>query len=119
MRWQFLTALIVASYFAFLAQVSGQHNHAQGHSDYMQWQSPKTSNCCSNQDCGSLSGLDVRETAQGTQVQIDGEWCPVLSIHRIIRGKSPDWSVAHACVSKNPELKTCDKLLCFVGRGGL
>lgn len=119
-----ILALIAAAILMFLlSHMRAQHNHApghaQGHSEYEKWQSQKTGNCCSNQDCAGLPDTKIRETRLGPEVQIDGQWCPVLSIHRLIRGKSPDWSVAHACISKNPELRPCDKLLCYIEKGGL
>jgi hypothetical protein len=100
-----------------LSPAAGQHNHGSGHHDYMTWASKKTGNCCDNQDCGSLSKDEWRETAEGTEVKILGAWCPVLQEHFIIRGKSPDWTKAHACVNKNMSLSmtVCQRLLCFAG----
>jgi hypothetical protein len=61
-----------------------------------------------------------RETSEGTEVKISGRWCLVLPEHRIIRGKSPDWSKAHACVQPDVKYSTgrktpCERLLCFSG----
>lgn len=98
-----------------------QHNHDRGHNDYLDWASRLTGNCCSDKDCGSLKDDEIRETETGTEIKIGGEWCPVLPMHRIIRGKSPDWSVSHACVRPQqyfPDVRPCDRLLCFTGRGG-
>lgn len=107
--------------FAFLITLvlllaaSAQHNHGDGHHDYLTWASKKTNNCCNNVDCGSLQDDEWRETPKGAEVQILGEWCPVLEEHFIIRGKSPDWTKPHACVNKNVNLTThpCQRLLCF------
>jgi len=95
-----------------------QHNHGAGHNEYQNWSSQKVSNCCSSQDCGEIGEGEIRETQSGTELRIDGAWCPVLPEHRLIRGRSPDWSVPHACVSQGAAYgNPCDKLLCFVPRG--
>lgn len=95
-----------------------QHNHAQGHSQYQNWQSLKTGNCCNDQDCGSIDDRDVRQTNTGPEVLIAGQWCAVQTQHRLTRGKSPDWGVNHACVSRDTSLSPCDRLLCFSPKGG-
>jgi hypothetical protein len=109
--------LTLALFVAFTSAASAQHNHSDGHADYMTWASKKTGNCCNNQDCGSLSEGEWRETAKGTEVKILGEWCPVQQEHLIIRGRSPDWTKPHACVNKNINLTShpCHRLLCFAG----
>jgi hypothetical protein len=109
----FALALLIA----FTPAASAQHNHADGHHDYMTWASKKTGNCCNNQDCGALSEGEWRETAEGTEVKILGEWCPVRQEHFLIRGKSPDWTKPHACINKNTSLIShpCHRLLCFAG----
>jgi hypothetical protein len=61
-----------------------QHNHDEGHPDYQDWASGKTSNCCNEKDCGDLDESEVRETPAGTEVfvHVPGQpqkWCPVLS----------------------------------------
>jgi hypothetical protein len=103
--------------FGFASPTLAQHNHDQGHHAYMAWASKKTGNCCNNQDCGSLEEGEWRETEQGAEVKILGEWCPVLPEHLIIRGKSPDWTKPHACINKNMSLVShpCHRLLCFAG----
>lgn len=101
-----------------IAQSRAQHNHAAGHGDYLNWSSRKVQNCCDNRDCGALTDDEVQETPNGTQVRIAGEWCPVLGMHYLTRGKSPDWNVAHACVSQNTYAQPCERLLCFTGKGG-
>ena len=110
-------ALPLSLALVFLPAASAQHNHAEGHADYMTWASKKTGNCCNNVDCGSLKDDEWRETESGTEIKILGQWCPVQQEHFIIRGKSPDWSRAHACVNKNLSLTTapCQRLLCFAG----
>lgn len=92
--------------------------HAQGHNDYRNWSSQKIQNCCNNQDCRAYRDDEWRETDNGQELLIDGEWCPVLQEHRLIRGKSPNWETAHACVRpKMPgsNVAPCDRFLCFVG----
>lgn len=101
--------------FLLCAPAFAQHNHERYHSDYENWSSRKTANCCNNQDCGSLSDNEVRQDANGTSVLIAGQWCPVLPIHLLTRGKSPDWTAGHACVRKNPDVPPCERLLCFIG----
>lgn len=99
-----------------------QHNHDRHHDDYKSWASEVTSNCCNNQDCGVLREDDVRDTATGTQVKIEGQWCPVERKHYLTRGKSPDWNASHACVGNSSywkEKPPCERLLCFTGRGGV
>jgi hypothetical protein len=104
-----------------IAPAQAQHNHSAGHSDYLNWASRKISNCCDNRDCGALKEGEVRETSSGPEVKIAGQWCPVLREHYIIKGKSPDWSVAHACIgnsSYHETLPPCERLLCYSAPGG-
>ena len=98
-----------------------QHDHARGHSEYQNWASKKTGNCCDDKDCGILDDDQVRETTTGPEVKVRGKWCRVLPEHFIIKGKSPDWNKPHACV--NYDFRTtyaddCDRLLCYSGKGG-
>ena len=95
-----------------------QHNHSAGHDEYKNWSSRKVENCCSDRDCGALSDDEIRETATGTEIRIGGEWCPVLPEHRLIRGKSPDWSSPHACINPAEYTPACGRLLCFTPKGG-
>jgi len=93
-----------------------QHNHDEGHLQYSQWQSQRTTNCCNSDDCGFLKDDEWRQGAEGDQIKIRDKWCPVKSMHYIIKGKSPDWTHAHACVIKHGYFPDdCDRLLCFVG----
>ncbi len=110
-----LGAVLVA---ALLIPANAQHNHAQGHNDYQGWASQVTSNCCNNQDCRGLRDDETRETATGTEILIEGQWCPVLQQHRLIRGRSPDWSVNHACITTGSHGGTCGRLLCYTPKGG-
>ena len=115
-----MVRLIVLLLTLFVTESEAQHNHAHGHNDYATWSSAKASNCCNNMDCGVLDDDEWRETAEGTQVKISGQWCPVKPEHLIIHGKSPDWSKAHACVQPDVKYSTgrkmpCERLLCFSG----
>jgi len=117
-----LTISLIFTTALFVSSAAAQHNHASGHNEYQNWASQKILNCCNNDDCGSLTDSEVRETPAGAEVQIAGEWCPVLREHYLTRGKSPDWSVPHACVGKSSyyrSLPPCQRLLCFSGRGGV
>ena len=115
-----LVLVCIALHIALISVAFGQHNHAQGHADYQGWSSTKTGNCCDNRDCGVIADSDIREINTGRQIKINGEWCPILREHYIIRGKSPDWNVFHACINRNINWTgdPCQRLLCFSGKGG-
>ena len=103
--------LIVALLLLFTTQATAQHNHAEGHNEYATWASQKANNCCNNMDCGVLNDDEWRETSEGTQVKISGQWCPVLPEHFIIRGKSPDWRGARLRTARREVLdRTKDAL---------
>jgi hypothetical protein len=116
-RWIAAAALAAFSFSAL-----AQHNHSDGHDVYRTWKSPRApQSCCNEQDCSGIDDSEVRQTATGTQVRIDGEWCPVVpSLHYLIpgSGKSPDWAVNHACVRKYSAATPCERLLCFMPKGG-
>jgi hypothetical protein len=116
-------ALCLFALLSFLpaSPAFAQHDHARGHSEYQNWASKKTGNCCDDKDCGVLNEDQVRETTTGPEVKVRGKWCRVLPEHFIIKGKSPDWNKPHACV--NYDFRTtyaddCERLLCYAGRGG-
>jgi hypothetical protein len=115
-----LRIVLAAIMAAFLLPVHAQHNHDAGHDEYADWSSRKVSNCCNRMDCGSVDDTEIKETETGPFVLILGEWCPVLREHYLTRGRSPDWGVAHMCVTKGQYFtgKTCDRLLCFTPKGG-
>lgn len=128
MRRLIATLLLCAlSSCGSLTPVLAQHNHAAGHNDYQGWASEVTANCCNNQDCGSLHDEDVRESVAGTEIRIEGQWCPVLPKHYIKRGRSPDWNKSHACIRPKyvdddgtpMDEPPCGRLLCFGGKGGV
>lgn len=103
---------------AFTTLARAQEHHAQGHADYSNWASQKTTNCCNNEDCGDLTADQWREVPTGKEIVIKGKWCPVKPEHYITKGKSPDWNKAHACVQQNTTyIDPCDALLCFSGIG--
>jgi hypothetical protein len=121
--WAVAIAVCLAGWSIFLGGqyiARAQHNHSQGHDEYKSWSSRKVANCCSDRDCSGLAENEVREDASGTQVLILGQWCPVLREHYIVRGKSPDWNVSHACINKSSywTASNCERLLCFSGKGG-
>lgn len=93
--------------------------HAQGHDEYKTWTSRRMpGGCCSNQDCAPLKPEQWRESETGTEVEIEGQWCPVKHEHFLTRGKSPNWEVAHACIRPRypgSNVAPCERLLCFAG----
>jgi hypothetical protein len=116
MKWHFVLAATVSVLFA--NQAKAQHNHERGHADYSSWSSKKTGNCCNNDDCGNLEDNEWRETDHGDEIRISGQWCPVKQEHYLVKGKSPDWTKAHACVAKGADhmySNPCNRLLCFTG----
>lgn len=116
-----LTLAIAVVCMVLFDHAYGQEHHAQGHADYQNWASPKTSFCCNNQDCGALPDSQTRNVETGTQVLIAGQWCPVLMEHRVVKGKSPDWQHRHACIRAAQDVDNgdpCQRLLCFMEGGG-
>ncbi len=105
--------------FLLCSQASAQHEHAAGHSDYFNWASKKTGNCCNNQDCHGIGNEEWRETENGLEIKIMDVWCRVKQEHFTLQGKSPDSTVAHACIRGGwlPPMynQPCDRLLCFMG----
>ncbi len=75
----------------FPVSAMAQHNHSEGHPDYLSWESKKTSNCCSNEDCGDLNEDEIRETPTGTEVWVHsqgdpaGRFCPVKEEHYLVK----------------------------------
>lgn len=97
-----------------LSAAHAQRNHAVGHDWYQDWSSQKTGNCCNNQDCGELRSGDWRQSGATIEVAIAGKWCPVKREHLLIKGRSPDGSLPHACISHHTNSPDpCDRLLCF------
>lgn len=110
-------------FFVVLPFGTTAQEHHQHHNTYQGWASEVTNNCCNNQDCSDIAEDRVRESVHGTEIEISGAWCPVEKKHRIIRGKSPDWSKYHACIQPDVNYATgkkppCERLLCFVTKGG-
>lgn len=121
-KWIVFGVCFILAIMLLIDRAAAQHNHSAGHADYQSWASKKIGNCCNNQDCGELKDDEWRQTSKGTEVRIDGQWCPVERQHWIIKGKSPDWNKAHACVGSAPywkEQPPCERLLCFSGPGGV
>src|SRR5215475_14129772 len=114
MAWFSLTAFLAL--VSYPTRAMAQHNHDEGHLQYLQWQSQRTTNCCNSNDCGFLKDDEWRQGAEGDQIKIRDKWCPVKTMHYITKGKSPDWTHAHACVIKHGYFPDdCDLLLCFFG----
>jgi hypothetical protein len=108
--------VLLAALLLCAVPASAQHNHSAGHDQYKDWSSRKIANCCNEQDCSGVDDSRIRQTSTGTEVLISGQWCPVLREHYLTRGKSPDWSVNHACIRAYGD--GCERLLCFSGKGG-
>lgn len=113
----FVAALTIAMIWGMAALADDQsYTHAQGHNVYRYWYSQKTGNCCNDQDCHPLKDTEWREDAEGPSVLIRGEWCPVQQQHYVIKGKSPNWEVPHACINdRTANMPPCERLLCFMG----
>jgi hypothetical protein len=112
-----MRSVLIAIAMLLVGTADAQHNHGAGHGEYHDWRSRKAPHsCCNEQDCGAMTDAEVRETETGTQVLVSGEWCPILPEHKLTRGRSPDWSVNHACI--RPHGHGCDRVLCFIPRGG-
>ncbi len=112
--------LLATPFILFLTLARAQNqDHAAGHNDYYNWSSQRTGNCCNNQDCHGIGNEEWRETENGVEIKIMDVWCPVKQDHLIISGKSPDSTIAHACIRGGwmPAMynQPCDRLLCFVG----
>lgn len=119
--WSWLLEIIV-SYLITLAVLllaiaiaHGQHDHHRFHAFYQNWINKDGAGCCNDRDCRTISDADVKETADGTSVRIEGELCPVLSKHYLQRGNAPDWGSAHICVQPRGDtnLTPCQRLLCY------
>jgi len=96
-----------------------QHHHLH-HSDYQGWINKKGEGCCNNQDCGELADKDERTSEGGLEVRVEGQWCPVLPHHYLMRGNVPNASTSHVCVwhpAARPDLPhPCQRLLCYQPR---
>lgn len=86
----------------FASTARAQEHHTAGHADYSGWSSQKTANCCNNEDCGELEDSQWKSTPQGDQILIKGKWCPVEAKH---------YTTADG--------NECERLLCFMGNGGV
>ncbi len=106
-----------------IAPARAQDNHAQHHAFYKDWVNQQDIGCCNDQDCGALGESNERSTSKGTEVRIEGEWCPVESRHYLKKGNAPNWSTAHVCVVKkrppwNETRTVCQRLLCYQPKPG-
>ena len=94
----------------------GQHNHAQHHDHYSGWVNQDGKGCCNNQDCGQLGEDDERTSNGKLEVRVEGQWCPVLSVHYLKSGNVPNASVAHVCVLKYGNGGPCERFICYQPR---
>lgn len=111
-------AVVLLAYWPFRAKA--QDHHIQGHDAYQEWASKRTQNRCHGTehggDCRHLMDSELRESEEGYEVKIGIKWCPVKEEHVITKGRSADWSRAHACINQNTNYgDPCAALLCFVG----
>lgn len=111
--------LILAALAALLLScvpAPAQHNHVQHHSTYQNWVNGKGAGCCNNLDCGTLADAAVRTEAGDLQVNVEGQWCPVMAWHYLTRGNAPDASSHHACVLRTWDGDTrtpCERFICY------
>lgn len=109
--------ILVLLLFYTLAAARAQHDHAQHHAFYQNWENKDGKGCCNNQDCGTLAAENERERDGRIEVRVEGEWCRVEPRHYLRTGNAPDWSSAHVCVRRNfkgvvPQ-HPCARLLCY------
>jgi hypothetical protein len=101
--------------------IHAQEHHERHHANYQNWVNQQDKGCCNDQDCGELREEDERNTRDGVEVRIEGQWCSVQSFHYLKRGNAPDWATSHVCVLKyqNPVGKSvCERLLCYQPKPG-
>lgn len=123
-RAALITIVIVvclAWLLASFVKVEAQHNHSQYHASYQSWVNKDGKGCCNDRDCGELADQDERNTADGTKVKIEGQWCPVLAHHYLKSGNAPNWQTSHVCVT--PKLEgdnrgPCQRLNCYQPKPG-
>lgn len=112
-----LVALLVLSSSGLRAQ----EHHERHHAYYKDWINQRGWGCCNDQDCGELREEDERNTGDGVEVRIDGEWCKVKSFHYLKQGNAPDWTTSHVCVRQQRGSVTtsaCERLLCYQPKPG-
>jgi len=123
MRHFFATLLLclLPQACGFTVSALAQHNHTQHHASYQSWVNKDGKGCCNDRDCGELADQDERNTATGTEVRIEGQWCPVLTYHYLKSGNAPNWQTSHVCVSltlADDDRGPCQRLLCYQPKPG-
>jgi hypothetical protein len=112
-------SLVLLSFLSFALSFGAmaQEHHAQYHDVYQGWVNQEGKDCCHGQDCGVMKKDDIDDTGDVLKIRIDGRWCPVSNWMTLKKGKSPDWSVVHACINHRiVDMAPCDRLMCFAGR---
>lgn len=112
---------LVALFALWPPRLPAQEHHERHHAYYQSWVNRQDKGCCNDQDCGELREEDERNTREGVEVRIEGQWCPVQSFHYLKRGNAPDWTTSHVCVLKyQSRLNTsvCERLLCYQPKPG-
>ena len=113
--------LLAASLVLWPLGLHAQEHHHRHHAYYQNWVNQQDKGCCNDQDCGELKAEDERQTREGVEVRVDGEWCPVQSFHYLKRGNAPNWTTSHVCIVKNRSsvnTSACDRLLCYQPKPG-
>ena len=116
-----MKALLAALVLLWPVGLQAQEHHQRHHAFYQNWVNQQDKGCCNNQDCGELREEDERNTRDGVEVRVEGEWCPVKAFHYLKRGNAPDWSTSHICVVHSrysPNSSACDRLLCYQPKPG-
>ena len=116
-----MKALLAALVLLWPVGLQAQEHHQRHHAFYQNWVNQQDRGCCNNQDCGELRDEDERNTGNGIEVRVQGEWCPVKAFHYLKRGNAPDWSTSHVCIMKYRAANTtaCDRLLCYQPKPGI
>ena len=112
--WRLSVIVILLALILGMLVVNARSHEAHG-VNYNNWVNGLDKGCCNNQDCRAIGDDDVKYSPT-VVVQIEGQWCPVLSHHYLKKGNAPDWSSSHVCVQVKgmytPE-DPCARLLCF------
>lgn len=116
-----ISAVISLAMFALVmllartGRAEHNHDHHRFHAFYQNWVNKDGKGCCNDRDCRTIADRDVLEVGGVTVVRIEGELCPVLTKHYLVKGNSPNWDSAHICVlpKDGNNLSPCERLLCF------
>lgn len=116
-----MRSFVIAVLVLWPLGIEAQENHHRHHTYYQNWVNKQDKGCCNNQDCGELREEDERNTREGVEVRVEGEWCPVQSWHYLKQGNAPDWTTSHVCVLKSSNttnVSACQRLLCYQPKPG-